>query len=163
MSQYNCNKSFQLIYADDINCVVVHKQGNNHVEEFVQAIHETEEQIDKLNLSINKAKCQFLKLRKSTNFDINSDFLVTNNYPNFINSICILGITFNNKLLWNIHFDNICMKANRCIFLLHQLRPFFNQRNLVTIYFRVIKSILEYCNAVFTRATQADQSKLNSV
>ena len=163
MSQCVCTYSYQLSYADDITCIVVHKQGNNHVEEFEKAIHEMEEQIAKLNLSINKPKCQFLKVGKSSNFDVSNEVLTKNNYPVFTDNICILGITFNSKLTWNQHFNNIQAKANRCLFVLWQLKPFFNTNTLATMYFSVIRSVLEYCNVVFTGATQADQSKLNSV
>ena len=163
MSQIICTKSFQLTYADDITCVVVHKQGNNHTLEFIEAMIEMEEQIAKVNLSINKKKCQFLKLSKSSSFNISDEFLTANDYSNFTDTICILGVTFNAKLSWNQHFDNIHLKANKRIFLLRHLRPFFNSTNLATIYFSVIRSILEYCNVVFTGATFADQSKLNSV
>ena len=57
----------------------------------------------------------------------------------------LLGVTLSNDLTWNRHVDCIVKKAAKRVYMLYQLkRAGISQLDLVTVYIRVVRPVLEY-------------------
>ena len=57
----------------------------------------------------------------------------------------LLGVTLSNDLTWNRHADCIVKKAAKRVYMLYQLkRAGISQLDLVTVYIRVVRPVLEY-------------------
>lgn len=102
---------------------------------------------NKLFLNINK--CNVLSYSRRT------DTLV---YPYQINNLALcrpstivdLGITFDTKLDFSLHIDNIVSKAYKKLgFLKRKTKDFSSQQALKVLYFALVRSNLEYCSLIW--------------
>ena len=77
--------------------------------------------------------------------------LSINSQPLEVTCFKLLGVTLQNDLQWNAHIDSITSKASK---RLHILQVWRNSgipaQDLLTIYISIIKSLLEYCCAVWS-------------
>ena len=64
-----------------------------------------------------------------------------------------LGVTLQQYLKWDKHFDEISIKANKRLDILNSLSLKLSRKSLETLYFCFVRSILEYSNEVFSNAT----------
>ena len=81
------------------------------------------------------------------------------------NVIKILGVWFQEDLKWNYNVKQICIKAYRRMYILNKLKyAGIPQSDLLTIYKLFIRSIAEYCSALFhTSLTQELSDKLEAI
>ncbi|KAK2187886.1 hypothetical protein NP493_151g00004 [Ridgeia piscesae] len=62
----------------------------------------------------------------------------------------LLGVTVSQDLTWNKHVDNIVKKAGKRLYMLYQLmRAGITQKDLVSVYVSVVRSVLEYACPVW--------------
>ena len=62
-----------------------------------------------------------------------------------IDSIKVLGMIISSKLTWNEHIDYITAKANkRLYFLALLLRAGTSTRDVLEVYFSIVRSVVEY-------------------
>ena len=81
------------------------------------------------------------------------------------NVIRILGVWFQEDLKWNYNVKQICIKAYSRMYILNKLKyAGIPQSDLLTIYKLSIRSIAEYCSALFhTSLTQELSDKLEAI
>ena len=62
----------------------------------------------------------------------------------------IVGLTFDNKLSWNSHIENIVKKASKRLYFLSQLkRAKIPTTDLVLFYITCVRSVVDYALPVF--------------
>ena len=62
----------------------------------------------------------------------------------------LLGLTFDNKLSWNSHIENIVKKASKRLYFLSQLkRAKIPTTDLVLFYITCVRSVVDYTVPVF--------------
>ena len=62
----------------------------------------------------------------------------------------LLGVTVQSNMKWDIHVEQVCKKASKCLFMIVQLkRSRVTKRTLLTVYYTLIRSILTYAFASF--------------
>ena len=68
----------------------------------------------------------------------------------------LLGVTISQDLTWNKRVDTIVKKAGKRLYMLYQLkRAGITQKDLVSVYVSVVRSVLEYaCPVWHTNFTQ---------
>ena len=67
-----------------------------------------------------------------------------------VSAIKILGVTFREDLKCNDHIDNITSKAEKCLYLVGELkRAVVSCNDLVLFYCSAIKSVLEYSCMIY--------------
>ena len=64
-----------------------------------------------------------------------------------------LGVTLQQNLKWDKHFDEISIKANKRLDILNSLSLKLSRKSLEILYFSFVRSILEYSNELFSNAT----------
>ena len=62
-----------------------------------------------------------------------------------VSQIQYLGITFDDKLTWKPHIQQICSKLSSGSWAILKLRQYVDLLTLKTVYFSLIYSHLQYC------------------
>jgi len=74
-----------------------------------------------------------------------------------------LGVTIDNKLLFNEHVNNVCKAAHYHVRALRHVRKFITEDTAKTIASALVGARLDYCNAVLYGTSQANIDKLQRV
>ena len=62
----------------------------------------------------------------------------------------VLGLVIQNDLKWNDHIESVVSKASKRLYIIRTLRRGgVPAEDLLTIYFALIRSVLEYCCVVW--------------
>ena len=102
------------------------------------------------NMKLNISKCKELIIDFSKDKRIFPSLQIADNYINRVDSAGILGITLQSNMKWNVHVENIIMKASERLYILRLLRRSnANNQTLITVYYTVIRPILEYACQVW--------------
>jgi hypothetical protein len=144
-------------YADDCAfCFPLYAgQSNDHV---VVEHNRFLAWCSEMGLTINFKKCKSLALRgRQQCIPVQLNNVVT------VKSLKLLGVTFQENLSWNMHFDNVVLSASRRLGGIRTLRPFLSCAELKTVYFAIVRSILEYCNPLFLYMSSRDQCRLDRI
>ena len=83
--------------------------------------------------------------------------------PWFSKCLKFLGMTFEQSLKWDNHIHNICRQASSRLFVLRRMKLFLDKRELITLYYACIRSVLEYNSEVFIGLNEMNNSKLERV
>ena len=74
--------------------------------------------------------------------------------------LTILGVTFDAKCSWKTHIDIISKKAARRLFPLRLLKPYLDHAQLKTVYFGLMRSVLEYAAPLFVGLSKKEETRL---
>ena len=151
-------KCHMVKYADDTTlCFPIYKppSTNQHISQQHNKLIDWSVQMD---LKINNKKCQSLIIRKTVHCDSIALPGVT-----LVDSLKVLGVFFNSRATWSLHFDNIVKLASRRFYALRLLRPCLSKKDMITVYNAILPSILEYCAPLFLGLTAADSNRLEKL
>ena len=142
-------------YADDVTLSVpVYKNStNSHVAEVHESIKDWSL---RFGLPLNEKKCKCLGIPRSAAFNcVSLDNVIQ------VETLSLLGVTFNEKCTWTHHIKCVTKKASRRLFPLRLLRPLLDDGKLKTVYFGLMRSILEYASPLLIGMTQRDANCLS--
>jgi hypothetical protein len=158
VSSFNCqSNSIVIKFADDfcLACPLFKNSGNSHI------LAEHNAFIDWSNskkLTINNFKCCILPI-------ITSSF--TSLYPlddfKNVDFFKLLGVTFSNKLSWDLHFKDIACRASRKLYAIKLIRNIMSKESCIKVYYGIIRSILEYCGPLFVGISKSNSNVLESI
>ena len=78
-----------------------------------------------------------------------------------------LGIIFDDKLSWKSHINYVISKLNSCLGAVRGARPYLNKPALMSIYYSLMQSRIQYCCPTWgsweTRGNQSLLCKLQAV
>ena len=78
-------------------------------------------------------------------------------------SFKFLGVTINNTLTWSDHVNTVCTKVYRNINLLRRLSWFLLRPLLLLFLKSYILPSFDYCDVVWSRCTQSEASRLETL
>lgn len=144
-------------YADDITLSIpIFKHGSNL---HVSSIHE---EILKwstdFGLPLNFKKCKCLTIPKTTNCQE-----ITLPHIERVEKLTILGVTLNSRCTWTDHINKVSRNAARRLYPLRILKPHMSPANLKTVYFGIMRSIIEYAAPLLIGMHEKDAKKLNAL
>ena len=144
-------------FADDITISVpIYK---NSINSHVTNIHDSITTWSKtFGLPLNKRKSKCLPIPRSRNFKS-----VSLPDVDFVDSLTILGVTFNTKCTWSHHVDKVLCNASRRLFPLRLLKPYVDNDQLKMAYFGLMRSVLEYAAPLFVGITKTDAEKFEKL
>lgn len=117
--------------------------------------------INKMELNISKCK-QITFHRKSQ--PIEHQYTINNIPLEKITEIKDLGVTFNHKLSFNQHYENISKKAYKTLgFINRNSKEFQNPKTYITLYNTFVRPILEYASSVWSPYYAKYQAEIESV
>ena len=130
-------------YVDDTTlCIPVFKCSDNaHVlEEHQHLVQWAKEN----GLIINLKKSRSLLIAKSPEL---CDFPLKDVLQ--VKEMQFLGVTLNDQLSWSSHISSLCRIASKRFYALRILKPLLPSYQLCTVYFGIIRSVLEYASPSF--------------
>lgn len=163
----NCHdisvKSIQ--YADDILLYASGKHEINVQERIQTALNRTEHSFQKLQLDFNSSKCKAIiftrkKRTQFLNISINGQLIPS------VDNMKVLGVTFDKKLKFKMHINNIYVSCLRHIDVLKSMccgKNGINPEFAIQLYKSLIQSRLDYCCFLIDNCAQQDLKKLNMV
>lgn len=105
------------------------------------------------NIRLNIDKTQIITISKKSNY--------RHHFPS--NTALILGVTFNSKLKWNHHIDRVIKKCASRFYLIRKLRPILSKKELISVYFATIQSVIDYASPAFAFLPQYLEYKLERI
>jgi hypothetical protein len=104
-------------------------------------------------MKLNTKKCKELRvcfLRESPDL---SPLLIDGHALEVVRSHKVLGLVIQNDLKWNTHIESVVSKASKRLYIIRILRRGgVPVEDLLSIYFALIRSVLEYCCVVWHHA-----------
>lgn len=151
-----------LMYADDLK--IFHSVSN------ITDCYMIQEDLDRLNiycsknsLFLNFSKCHYITFSRNTTLRINT-YTLSNNMLTNVNHVKDLGITFDSKLLFDMHICNISKKANQMLgFIFRTCYEFSNHRTIKTLYMSYVNSVLNYGSLIWNPQYDVYIGKLEGV
>ena len=81
-----------------------------------------------------------------------------------VQSFKYLVLLFKPNLSWSLHIQNICKKAKKVLGLIYRLFYIHcTSSTLLTLYFTLVRPILEYCSVIWDPSSSTTISALESV
>jgi hypothetical protein len=74
-----------------------------------------------------------------------------------------LGLTFDDRMSWHLHVDNICKKTSSRIFGLRLIKNLVPRKTLINLYKSIIRPLVEYSCAVFDNISIVDSLRLEKL
>ena len=163
---YTSNLLNFILFADDTNIFLSHKNINTLYKTLNKELKKVEEwfRTNKLSLNTNKTKYTiFFKPSKRDDLPLKLPKLEINNaIIKNERSIKFLGILLDENLNWKKHIGVIENKISKNLGILKKAKPYLNLTSLKHMYFALIHSYLNYCNIVWASTNQTKLKKLFS-
>ena len=155
------------LFADDS---AIYTSGRG-IKRMIKTIQKTLNKIERwcqtwgFKLSAAKTTCVVFSKRKKFNscqpkLTVNKQEIVVKTEARF------LGLHFDSKLTWKNHIEYITTKCNKRLNLLRNLRGTSwgaTMKTLLTVYKDLIRSVIEYADAVYDSATTTIKKKLDNI
>ena len=77
-----------------------------------------------------------------------------------VHSLKILGVTWNDKLSWCNHFNEILKLSSQRLFVVRTLKSVLTKKELIVVYHSLISSLLFYASSLFVSLPVNIENKL---
>ena len=115
------------------------------------------------NMIVNPDKFQLMLLQKSTKKVIQEKLLIDNNEIESGNSVTLLCITIDNRLLFDNHISKLSNKASMQLNAIFRLKKYMSQKELEVVLSSFIYSNFSYCPLVWHFSTNESFDKNENV
>ena len=150
-------------YADD-NCISF--EGRS-IDIITDKLHKESvslmEWFRKNSLAANPAKFQTMLLKSNSIKDIQLNVTVENISLPSSDTMKVLGIDIDDRLTFDGHISNMCIKAGRQLNVLQRLRGSLDQDSRMAIYKSFIMSNFNYCPLIWMFISKTSLSKLENI
>ena len=79
------------------------------------------------------------------------------------NEIKYLGVILDASLTWKQHIDKLIKKLNKATAMLYKVRPYVNERTMLTLYYSLIYSHLTYATEVWGNASKTNINRILTI
>lgn len=144
-------KSKILLFADDLKIFLEIKSVND-ARQLQNDINIIVDWCTLNGLRVNINKCNTMTFtRKQQNNIFTFNYNINDVALNKVNSCKDLGVTFDSKLSFDMHFRNITTRAYRTLgFISRSLNKFKDINTYKTLYNTYVRSIIDYCSPVWS-------------
>ena len=142
---------FFVLFADDTNVLLTGKNLQNLQQIAIQELKHIEQWLVVNRLSLNIAKTKviiFSSPNKPCNRG-NVKIYLGGKLLKKVESTEFLGVTVDQHLSWKKHIAAVHYKTSRVIGILYKTKSLLGKRAMLTVYFSLIYSYLNYCNLVW--------------
>jgi hypothetical protein len=131
------------IFADDTNISFTHSNNIDFKSEINIVIQKISKwfKTNSLTLNFNKTHYMQFKTKPKLAVDIHISYKADINNTSSTN---FLGLTLDSTLSWKTHIEQLSSKLNSACYLMRSLRSIISMKNLRTIYFFYVHSIMTY-------------------
>jgi len=136
-----------LTYADDNYQVTSNKCKNAAVKELEERMIEAEHWMSGSGLKVNIEKTELVIFHRH---DTSKAVIKINDVEvKSKQSMCVLGVHFDNRLTWDIHVDTAIMKSRKSLHALKTLRCYFTEIEMIKLITSNVYSKLYYASMVW--------------
>lgn len=138
-----------IAYADDIKIYheITSIEDTSILQSTLEQLHEW---CINNNMSLNIEKCYIITFTKKKN-PIHFLYKINDVVVNRQNVVKDLGVYLDSNLTYRFHYEHIVMKANKIAgFIARTVKPFRDSASVLTLYFCLIRSILEYNSVIWS-------------
>ena len=144
----------------------IRNQQNISTRTIEKAANELISELEKRGFAVNIAKTQAIMFNKRPTETIKS-LKINGEEVNLSNTVKYLGVTFDHKLNFNAHIDELLTRANKSMNILHNLAGRkdwgADPKTLRTTYLGLVRSKLTYGAEVYHRANNAKLLELDKL
>lgn len=144
-------KSKLLLFADDLK-VFLEIKSINDARQLQNDIDTIVNWCNLNGLKVNINKCNAMTFtKKQQNNILTFNYNINDSALNRVNSYRDLGIIFDSKLSFEMHFRNITTRAYRTLgFISRSLNKFRDMNTYKILYNTYVRSIIDYCSPVWS-------------
>ena len=152
------------LFADDSNLSAPIKSGDcNTVEASLNRdLQRMKAWADKWKITFEPSKCKTMVMsRKRTPSKLNlffGNYKLTEN-----NTLEILGVTFDSKLVWSKHISTIATRAGQRLGALRKVANKLDIQGRATVYKAQVRSVMEYASLSWINATPSNLQQLDNI
>ena len=151
-----------LLFADDCKLSYL----INSIEDCIKLQSDLNKIVEwcKINcMLININKCYIISFSRSHKL-IAYDYKINNQSLDRVSTIKDLGVTFDSRLTFTPHLENIIGRANRnWFFICRHTREFKNPNSIKILYLSLVRSILTYGSSIWRPIFKFDLSRLERI
>lgn len=148
-------------YADDLILTCFDKEISVAIYDMNQNLLKIANYMNHNRLQINYLKSGYiLYCNKNKKFDLDFHIYLNSIQLNEINEIRYLGVTFDKKLNWVSHIDNIALSVSKILGMINRIKTLVNRQTLLNIYKSCILPKLEYGILIWGTASTFNINKL---
>ena len=116
-------------------------------------------------MALNKSKTKYMVINFTKKFQFSTRIQLQNVLLEEVQECRLLGLTITNELSWDRNTENIIKNANKIMLMILKLYEFnIPTEDLVHIYILFIRSLVEYCCAVWhSSLTEEDSSSIERI
>ena len=151
--------SFMQMFADDAK-VFREIASSADTKGLQEDIHKLVEWANTWNMVFNVEKCKVIHLGKN---NVNTEYHMGGSKLSTVKEEKDLGVTIDNELKLQQHCDNQVKKANRILGLIRRSFVYINRESFKLLYNALVRTHLEYCNAVTFPQYEYQVKKLEGV
>jgi hypothetical protein len=115
------------------------------------------------DLTFNLVKTVFMIFSNKNNPPLVPQIMFCGRCIQQVDSHCHLGMTFTKNLNWNQHVDNVLSKTNQRLYFLNRISRWVPRQTLITVYYSMILSVIDYGCQVYCGLTAADVNRLEQL
>ena len=138
------------LYADDTAIIIKNNSWEGLQTKINLVISEIEKWFLSNRLSLNASKTNYqiyTNIRNSA--AINIDVYINRTEIARCNTVKYLGVLLDEKLKWESHISNTCLKISRNIGVMGRVKYFLSSKELMLLYNSIVLSHLNYCAMVW--------------
>lgn len=156
---YCFHSSHFLLYADDLKFYNVRNSANPLQPDLDRFASWCSSNL----LEINISKCKSITFHKSTSPHLPT-YMIGGQQIDNVEFITDLGVTFDQKLTFRMHIDNIVVKSCRLLGFIKRNTKYINDTKALTcLYNSLVRSTLEYCSVIWTPNYNIHINRLENV
>ena len=170
------------MFADDTACLASNQNTNELFDYANQELTKIARWFRANKMAVNVGKTKFIIFHtKGTKINSDSARLFYNdnepntNDPNLITELDriqnsnekaeyrtykLLGVNFDENLTFNTHFNYLANKISRSLYCISRTKNFVNKKSLVTLYYALVHSHLNYCPLTLSSSSQSNIKRI---
>ena len=153
-----------ILFADDTSAFTSHKDLstlNNIMNNGLSKLN-TWFKSNKLSLNLKKTNYMLLGTRNKTNQSKDKFKLsIDDTEVKEVSTFKFLGITVDQNLTWKNHVDDLAKKCSRSIGILHKVKQFLPESALLSLYYTLFLSHINYGITAWSSANSVDKDRLH--
>jgi hypothetical protein len=155
---------FTLLFADDTSLFLSGKNINQLIASVNVEMGRVNDwfKANRLTLNVDKTKAIIFKPNKISTTDIqNVDIVINSCKIDIVDEFKLLGVILDHKLTWSSHIQYISTKLSKTIGILHRVKNILNKQSLLSIYYALFHSYINYCILIWGKTFKYNLNKIN--
>jgi hypothetical protein len=177
---YRCTTLFTTLFADDGTCLARNQNLETLTSYVNTELHKIANWFTANKMCVNTAKTKFIIFRNPTKQIINeqaklffnSNIIGTPDDPakyfeieriyneGATKNFKLLGILLDEHLSFKYHIDALCSKISKSLYIINRAKNLLPTSCLLTLYYALVQSHLNYCSTIYGSATKTRLQKL---